>query len=160
MILSTRETGFNKAIGQLSLWTSSARANEPGLLVRNSAPYQPFPIWAWRVKCNRFRQLLCTTVFQRLNYADPSFGSVSFTSTYDADYDATPNLTALAGTFTGEVASSGGMESGSATIESNGSFTGSTASGCTFTGTAVPRSRGNVFDISISFGGALCKYNN
>ncbi|MGI9302241.1 MAG: hypothetical protein ACR2RB_05970 [Gammaproteobacteria bacterium] len=95
-----------------------------------------------------------------INYADPSVGSVSFTSTYDTRYDATPNLNALAGTYTGDVASSAGSESASVTVASNGSFTGSGASGCTFTGTAIPRSSGNIFNISISFAAAPCVLPN
>lgn len=91
-----------------------------------------------------------------VNYADPQLGSVSFTSTYDADYDAAPSLTALAGTFTGEV----GMETASVTIESNGSFTGTLSNGCTVTGVAAPRSCGNVFNISISVGDAPCEPAN
>lgn len=82
----------------------------------------------------------------------------TFTSAYDSDYELTPTTSALAGTFTGEVASSAGNEAATITIASNGSFSGSGVSGCTVSGTATPRTRGNAFVMSLTFGSAPCLF--
>lgn len=82
--------------------------------------------------------------------------AVSFTTTYDSQYDLTPSLATLAGTFTGQVAFSLGVEDATVTISNTGAISGAGASGCTFTGTAAPRTSGNVFNMSITFGGAPC----
>jgi hypothetical protein len=87
-------------------------------------------------------------------------GSTTFSGTYDSLYEATPSLAALAGTFTGQVASSVGMENAAVTVSSNGTFSGISSGGCSFTGTVAPRARGNVFDIAITFGGAPCLFAN
>ena len=80
----------------------------------------------------------------------------TFTSTFVPAYDATPSLASLAGTYTGQSGSSGGVESTTVTVASNGVFTGVGASGCSFTGTFTPRVHGNIFDGSLTYGGAPC----
>ena len=87
-------------------------------------------------------------------------GFTTFSGTYDSLYEATPSLGALAGTFTGQVASSVGVENAAITVSSNGTFSGISSGGCGFTGTVAPRARGNVFDISIVSGGAPCIFAN
>lgn len=83
----------------------------------------------------------------------------SFSSTYDKAYEATPSLAALAaGTFFGEVASSAGVENATVSVTSAGAISGSSQSGCAVTGSATPRARGNVFDISLTFGGPPCVF--
>ena len=82
----------------------------------------------------------------------------TFTSTFEPGYDTTPSLASLAGTYTGQAGSSGGVQSATVTIASDGTFTGVEASGCSFTGTATPRVHGNIFDLSISIGGAPCTF--
>jgi hypothetical protein len=82
--------------------------------------------------------------------------SNTFTSTYSADYELTPTLTALAGTYTGTAASPAGAESATLTVTAGGAITGAGASGCTLTGTVAPRSQGNAYDATITFGGAPC----
>lgn len=88
----------------------------------------------------------------------PGASDTTFTSTFDPAYDTTPSLASLAGTYTGQAGSAGGVQSATVTVASNGLFTGVEASGCTFTGTATPRVRGNIFDQSITFGGAPCLF--
>ncbi|MEP6934223.1 MAG: hypothetical protein ABI988_09830 [Nitrospirota bacterium] len=83
-------------------------------------------------------------------------GTATFTSTYNTAYDTTPTLPSLAGVYIGQAGSSGGVQSANVTVASDGGFTGVEASGCTFTGTAKPRVHGNIFDHSITFGGAPC----
>ena len=82
--------------------------------------------------------------------------SATFAATYDKRWELTPTLVSLAGSFSGAAAVLGGSESTTLTITSTGSISGSGASGCTFSGTAAPHVRGNVFDVSITFGGGTC----
>ena len=81
---------------------------------------------------------------------------VSFTSTYSSDYDLTPSLSAIAGTYTGTAATSAGSEGATVTISALGIVTGLSVGGCSFSGSASTRSRGNVFNVSITFGGGVC----
>lgn len=89
-----------------------------------------------------------------------SGNAISFASTFDAAYDTVPLLSTLAGTYSGEVAFSQGVESASATVSTAGVLSGVGASGCTVTGSVAPRSRGNVFNLSLTFGAAPCFFNN
>jgi hypothetical protein len=89
-----------------------------------------------------------------------SGGSTSFTSTYNADYETVPSLAALAGTFSGQVASSEGTENATVTVSAAGAISGLGSSGCAVSGSASPRTRGNVFNLSLTFGGAPCLFAN
>ena len=87
-------------------------------------------------------------------------GTTSFSSIYDANYEAVPSLAALAGTFAGQVRSSVGNEDATVTISSAGAISGAGASGCALSGTVSPRARGNAFNTSLTFGGAPCLFAN
>ena len=50
----------------------------------------------------------------------------------------------------------GGTESAVVLITSAGAISGNGASGCQFTGTATPHAKGNVYDLSVTFGGGVC----
>lgn len=92
-----------------------------------------------------------------ISYPGPSV--TTFTSTYDTAYDTTPTLASLAGTYTGQASSSAqGVQSATVTVTATGAFSAVEADGCTFSGTASPRSRGNIFDQSVTFGGAPCEF--
>ena len=80
-------------------------------------------------------------------------GQATFTTTYDPDYEVPPDLNQIAGTFTGLVATN---ETVTVTVSGTGSIFGSSTSGCTFAGTASPRSRGNAFNVTVTFGGGVC----
>ena len=82
--------------------------------------------------------------------------AITFTSTYNMAYDQIPNLSTIAGTYTGSAAVLAGTESATVNITSSGAINGSGASGCQFTGTATPRTKGNVYDLSVTFGGGVC----
>jgi hypothetical protein len=82
----------------------------------------------------------------------------TFAGTYDSDYELTPSLAAIAGTYSGDAASPGGSENTTLTVSTTGAISGTGASGCTFTGAAAPRARGNAYNASITFGGAPCLY--
>ena len=51
-----------------------------------------------------------------------------------------------------------GVQSATVTVTATGAFTGVEADGCTFSGTASPRSRGSIFDQSVTFAGAPCEF--
>ena len=84
--------------------------------------------------------------------------SVTFTSVFNPAYDLAPSLASLAGTYTGQAGSAGGVQPATVTITSTGGFTGVEADGCVITGTATPRVRGNLFDFSATFGAAPCEF--
>ena len=84
-------------------------------------------------------------------------GVVNFSTDYDASYDEQPNLSQLAGVYSGSVASSADIGSATVAITSGGVITGSGLSGCTGSGSIAPRPSGNVFDISITFIGIRCE---
>jgi hypothetical protein len=95
-----------------------------------------------------------------INY--PSLNQTgSFTGSYDSKYELTPSLATIAGTYTGTSGTSSGVgDNVTLTISSSGTITGSGASGCTFSGTVAPRSKGNVYNASITFGGSPCLFAN
>ena len=83
-------------------------------------------------------------------------GTVSFNTSYNTAYDTTPAIVSFTGVYQGQVGSSVGAQPATITMASDGTFTGSEQSGCTFTGKATVRTRGNVLDQSITFGGSPC----
>lgn len=76
----------------------------------------------------------------------------AFTSLYRTAYNNNLTLTHLAGTYQGSVTSGLGKRSASLAITGEGGVTGSDNYGCSLTGTATPRSRGNVFNLSLTWG--------
>lgn len=74
----------------------------------------------------------------------------TFTTTYNSEYESTPNIGTIAGIYTGPVALS---ETMTVTVSSAGEISGSSSTGCTITtGSVVPRGHGNVFNVTITFG--------
>jgi hypothetical protein len=80
----------------------------------------------------------------------------SLSGTYSTDYDLTPSLSTVAGTYMGTAATTGGIEAATVTISSAGAISGMSAGGCSFTGTASVRSKGNVYNVAVTFGGGVC----
>lgn len=78
----------------------------------------------------------------------------SFTSTYDADYELTPNLNLVAGTY-----SELGVYDHTITVnvDSAGTLSAHLTDGCTVAGTLSPRAKGTVFHISVTFEGGACR---
>ncbi len=83
-------------------------------------------------------------------------GPVTFTSSYNKAYDTAPTVASLAGVYTGQAGSSGGVQTATVTALADGTFTGVEQSGCRFTGKVTARTRGNVFDQSVTSGGSPC----
>ncbi len=77
-------------------------------------------------------------------------GPNTFTTTYDSDYDLPPDMNAVAGTYTGFITTS---ETATVEVTATGGISGSSNTGCVFTGTFAPRTHGNVFNVTITFGG-------
>lgn len=75
-----------------------------------------------------------------------------FSTLYRTAYNNNLTLQHLAGTYQGSLTTTLGKSSASTTIDGDGAITGTSNGGCTWTGTATPRSRGNVFDVSLTFG--------
>lgn len=80
-------------------------------------------------------------------------GQVTFTTTYNPQYELAPDMNTAAGTYTGSVA---GNETVTAILSSAGGISGSSSAGCIFTGSFSPRAHGNVFNVTVTFGGAPC----
>jgi hypothetical protein len=79
----------------------------------------------------------------------------TFSLTYDSHYELAPTLAALEGTFNGFAASGNGdgVVADNATVTvTNGQVAGSTATGCEFTGTLTPHTKGNVYVASVTLG--------
>lgn len=75
---------------------------------------------------------------------------VTFTATYDSDYELIPDMNAVAGTYTGFVTAT---ETVTVAVSSSGAITGNSDTGCTFSGSFSPRTHGNVFDVTVDFDG-------
>jgi hypothetical protein len=85
---------------------------------------------------------------------NPAF---TFTSSYNSDYDQTPSVSAIAGTYVGLASVAGSNELITIVISSPGVVAGTGGtSGCQYLGTAVPRAKGNLYDLSLVFGGGAC----
>jgi len=83
-------------------------------------------------------------------------GQSTFTTTYDSDYDLPPDVNAVAGIYTGSVAVN---ETVNVTVTSAGGISGISSTGCTFTGSFSPRTQGNAFDVTMTFGGQDACFN-
>ena len=88
-------------------------------------------------------------------YPDPN-QAFTFTGAYDAEYDQTPSAAAIAGTYTGIASVVGSNELTTIAVSSSGVVVGTGTGGCKFLGTAAPRTKGNLYDLSVVFGGGVC----
>jgi hypothetical protein len=80
--------------------------------------------------------------------------SVSFTTSYVSVAPAA--LSQIAGSYRGTAAVVAATESVNITISASGAISGTSASGCTFTGAATPRTDAAVFDVTVTFAGGVC----
>lgn len=78
----------------------------------------------------------------------------SFTSTHAADSESAPNLTLVAGTYSGLRTDNHRV---TVTVDEAGTLSGHSTDGCTVTGTVSPRAKGNVFKVSATFEGGACR---
>ena len=89
----------------------------------------------------------------------PNQPTVSFEANYEAEFEQTPTLTGIAGSYTGEAGFASGVRPATFNIDAAGAVT-STINGCNITGTVTPRTDGNVYDLTAVFGGAPCALPN
>jgi hypothetical protein len=83
---------------------------------------------------------------------------VTFNANYSPVYDQAPSLANIAGTYSGVAGSIKGVDTVTVTIGATGAVSGQGVSGCVFNGSAAPHGSKNVYDTSITFGGAPCLY--
>ncbi|HEX2543816.1 MAG TPA: hypothetical protein VHL79_02995 [Ramlibacter sp.] len=72
---------------------------------------------------------------------------------------APASLATLAGSYTGQVGFSLGFRPGTFTVTSAGAVS-TNINGCDITGSTSPRAEGNVYDLTMTFGGAPCVFPN
>ena len=82
--------------------------------------------------------------------------TVTFSGTYAPQYEVVPTLATIAGNYSGRAGSTSGTENATLTVTSTGVISGIGSSGCTFSGVATPRPKGNVYNTSFTFGSAPC----
>jgi hypothetical protein len=75
-----------------------------------------------------------------------------FTTLYRTAYNNNLTLAHLTGTYQGSVTTGTGKRSATLAVDAAGAITGNDNRGCSITGTATPRSRGNVFDLALTWG--------
>lgn len=90
-----------------------------------------------------------------VTYTNPN-QAFTFTSAYNAEYEQTPSGAAIAGTYTGIASVAGSNELTTIAVSSSGVVVGTGTGGCQFLGTAMPRKKGNLYDLSVVFGGGAC----
>ena len=83
--------------------------------------------------------------------------TITFTTQYEANSTFPASLSAVAGTYSGRVASSAGDQPATITVTPAGGIAGN-AAGCTFSGTATPRATVNIFDVTVRFNGGVCLF--
>ena len=80
-------------------------------------------------------------------------GTGNFTSSYDVDYELDPDMNLIAGAYSAPLADS---QTVTVTASSAGTLSGNSSDGCIFAGSFSPRAKGNVFNVSVTFGGGAC----
>lgn len=81
----------------------------------------------------------------------------TFTSSYNSDYDQTPNLTVVAGNYLGIASIANSNEAATFIISAQGVVAGTGAtSGCQYGGLVKPRTKGNLYDVSLVISGGAC----
>lgn len=98
---------------------------------------------------------LTTTTVAKASASSTVVHADTSTSTYAGTYDAASQTSAsaalLAGTYAGELAGLGGTDASVFSIDALGIIAGTTSGSCTYAGLALPRSRGNVYDLTLTF---------
>lgn len=100
------------------------------------------------------------TINGAISYPDFNNQKVSFSASYNSNYEQTPSLATIVGTYAGTASEIDGPDMGTLTINAGGCFSFAGASACNVTGTVLPRAKGNVYNLSVTFGGAPCANPN
>lgn len=91
----------------------------------------------------------------QLNYTTAA-GSVTFNATYNVAYDKPSTQATVSGSYTGVTATNIGTERVTFTVSSTGALSGSSAGGCSFTGSVMPKSGVGAYKVSITYRGGAC----
>ncbi|WP_059410780.1 hypothetical protein [Cupriavidus basilensis] len=90
--------------------------------------------------------------------------NTAFTANYSTDYNYIATVDGLRGDYSGSAVAldTSGMRSDGITmhVDATGNITVDAGAGCAFTGTATPRRQGKVYNVSLQFGAAPCRYPN
>lgn len=96
-----------------------------------------------------------------LTYTDIPGGIVTLNTTHDSGYNITPNVATISGRYTGSSTSLANRNVPTAfVIYATGQLTGSRTDGCTFSGNVTPRLRGNIYNVSITYGVGCSESNS
>lgn len=79
-------------------------------------------------------------------------GSASYSGTFDAASTAGASLTALTGSYGGQLAGLHGSDASALTIDGSGALAGGASGNCTYGGIAQTHASGNVYDIRLVLG--------
>lgn len=91
-----------------------------------------------------------------VSYPSPT-APFTFTSSYNSDYDQPPSLTTVAGNYLGIASVATVDEAVTFIISAQGVVAGTGAtSGCQYGGLVAPRTKGNLYDVSLVIGGGAC----
>ena len=83
--------------------------------------------------------------------------SLNLTAVPGYSFNVTPSLSAVAGTYNLSLANKGTLDTSTISIGTTGSFNGTTAKGCSYTGNVTPMTSGeNAYNFSINFGPSPC----
>ena len=82
--------------------------------------------------------------------------ATTFNASYRVEFEQTPSLATITGTYTGSAVTLNGSEASNVGIQANGAVTGSTASGCNFSGSIAPMPGANLYRTTVTFQGAAC----
>lgn len=77
--------------------------------------------------------------------------TASYGGAFNGASDSDASASALAGTYGGELAGLGGTDASVLSIDALGIAGGTTAGSCSYAGTLLPRNRGNVYDLTLTF---------
>lgn len=95
-----------------------------------------------------------------LTYTDIPGAIVTLNTAYDNHYNAAPNIASLSGRYTGSSTSlTNGRVDTAFTIFATGQISGSRVDGCTFSGVMSPRTSGNAYTVSLSYGTGCSERN-
>jgi hypothetical protein len=87
-----------------------------------------------------------------------SAGTGTISAGFDADYLQAATLAAMAGTYRGQSSASGTVAT--MTVSATGAISGTATGGCSYTGTMLPRTSGNVWNLTVTFAGSPCDLPN
>lgn len=79
--------------------------------------------------------------------------TTNFAGAYNAAYELSPDMNSLVGTYSAPLADN---QIVTVTLSTAGTLSGNSTDGCTFTGTVSPRTKGNVFNVTVTFQGGAC----